>query len=114
MEVQKGKGGIYPQAFFVMLMLLINAYYCAGAVVLVKSNATTVRYDDRLQESLIEYDLEFLMNPYISRMLGDDQPSGSVYSTESAGHPACQPPSPCSGGGTCGSVYQRTCPKSAH
>ena len=72
MEVQKGKGGIYPLAIsFVMVMLLINAYCCAGAAVVVESNITTVRYNGRLEESLIEYDLEleFLMNPYISRIL---------------------------------------------
>ena len=72
MEVQKGKGGIYPLAIsFVMVMLLINAYCCAGAAVVVESNTTTIRYNGRLEESLIEYDLEleFLMNPYISRIL---------------------------------------------
>ena len=115
MEVQKGKGGIYPLAFFVMLMLLINGYCCAGAVVLVKSNVTTVRYNDRLEESLIEYDLEleFLMNPYISRMLGNGQKAGSIYTSGDPKHPACQPPKKCSEsrGGNCKSTYERTCPK---
>jgi len=75
MEVQKGKGGIYPLAIsFVMVMLLINAYCCAGAAVVVESNTTTVRYNGRLEESLIEYDLEleYLMNPYLTRILGND------------------------------------------
>ena len=47
MEVQKAKGGIYPVAFFVMLML-INAH-CSGAAVLVKSNAS-VRCDDHPEQ----------------------------------------------------------------
>ena len=70
MEVQKAKGGIYPVAFFVMLML-INAH-CCGAAVLVKSNAS-VWFDDHPSERLIEdeVELEYLMNPYISRMLAD-------------------------------------------
>nr|POF16649.1 hypothetical protein CFP56_69300 [Quercus suber] len=70
MEVQKAEGGIYPVAFFVMLML-INAH-CCGAAVLVKSNAS-VRCDDHPSECLIEdeVELEYLMNPYISRMLVD-------------------------------------------
>lgn len=77
MEVQKGKGGIYPLAIsFVMLMLLINAYCCGGAVVVVESNTTTVRYNGRLEESLIEYglELEYLMNPYLTRILATDPP----------------------------------------
>ena len=70
MEVQKAKEGIYPVEFFVMLML-INAHYC-GAAVLIKSNAS-VRCDDHPSECLIkdEVELEYLMNPYISRMLAD-------------------------------------------
>ena len=80
MEVQKGKGGIYPLAIFVMVMLL-NAYCCAGAAVVVESNTTTVRYNGGLDESLIEYDLEleYLMNPYISRILATPSPT-PVYS----------------------------------
>ena len=60
MEVQKGKGEIYPVAlWFVMVMLLINAYCCAGAAVVVESNTTTVWYNNgRVEESLIEFDLE--------------------------------------------------------
>ena len=69
MEVKNAKGGTYPLALFVMLMLLLNAY-CCDAAVLVKSN-TTVRCNGRLDECLIEDDLEleFLINPYISRVL---------------------------------------------
>nr|POF02115.1 hypothetical protein CFP56_56758 [Quercus suber] len=73
MEVQKGKGGIYHLAIlFVMVMLLIYPYCCAGAAVVVESNTTTVRYNNgRIEESLIEYDLELelFMNPYVSRIL---------------------------------------------
>ena len=74
MEVRKAKGGIYPLAFFVMLILL-NAYCCAGAAILVKSN-TSVQCNDRLGECLIEdeVELEYLMSPYISRMLDDNPP----------------------------------------
>ena len=77
MEVhQKGKRGIYPVAIlFVMVIFLINAYCCAGAAIVVESNTTTVRYNNgRLEESLIKYDLEleFLMNPYIGRVLDSD------------------------------------------
>lgn len=77
MEVQKGRGGIYPLAIlFVTVMLLINAYCCAGAVVVVESNTTTVRYNGRVEESLIEYDLEleYLLNPKISRILVTPKP----------------------------------------
>ena len=114
MKVQKGMGGIYPVAILsVMVMLHINAYYCAGAAVVVKSNTTTVRYNNgRGEESLIEYDLalELLMNPYTTRMLTDPK-AGSIYKTGDKDRPACQPPSPCSGGGNCPSTYLRTCNK---
>jgi hypothetical protein len=74
MEVYNTKGVIimYPLAVFaIMLMILLNGYGCAAAAaVLVKSN-TTFRCDGRLDECLIEDDLqfEFLMNPYVSRVL---------------------------------------------
>ena len=118
MEVhQKGKRGIYPVAIlFVMVIFLINAYCCAGAAVVVESNTTTVRYNnDRLEESLIEYDLEleFLMNPYISRVLDSDP----YHPTSQTGNPhstPCEPtpsnPHPCSGDKKCGprrGEYQR-------
>ena len=101
MEVQKGKGGIYPLAIsFMMVMLLINAYCCAGAAVVVESNTTTVRYNGHVEESLMEYDLEleFLMNPYISRILQD----GGSHITPQTLNPGstpcegnCNPPSDC-------------------
>lgn len=98
MEVQKGRGGgIYPLAIlFVMVMLLINAYCCAGAVVVVESNTTTVRYNGRVEESLIEYDLEleYLLNPKISRILTDPKPP-LIYASTDKNH-ACDPCSdPC-------------------
>ena len=109
MEVQKGKGGIYPLAIlFVMVMILINAYCCAGAAVVVESNINTVRYNNgSLEESLIEYDLEleFFMNPYVSRMLGGGE-NHSIYNTEDQNRSACTPP--CTGGLACGnSTYHR-------
>ncbi|GMY12869.1 hypothetical protein FCV25MIE_08111 [Fagus crenata] len=103
MEVKKAKGGTYPLALFVMLMLLLNAY-CSDAAVLVKSN-TTVRCDGRLDECLIEDDLEleFLINPYISRVLAgtgksvveidakkDSGKTCGTGCTDDAGHP-CRP-----------------------
>jgi|UniRef100_A0A2N9IQM6 hypothetical protein len=61
------KGGIYPLAFFVMLILIST--YCDGSDVLVESN-TTSSCNGGLGECLIEDDLEFLVNPYrVSRML---------------------------------------------
>ena len=92
MEVQKGRGGgIYPLAIlFVMVMLLINAYCCAGAVVVVESNTTTVRYNGRVEESLIEYDLEleYLLNPKISRIL--DGPNTPVTGASENRNSACE------------------------
>uniref|UniRef100_A0A2N9ILD3 Wall-associated receptor kinase galacturonan-binding domain-containing protein n=1 Tax=Fagus sylvatica TaxID=28930 RepID=A0A2N9ILD3_FAGSY len=57
------KGGIYPLAFFVMLILIST--YCDGSDVLVESN-TTSSCNGGLGECLIEDDLEFLVksNPY--------------------------------------------------
>ena len=54
------KGGIYPLAFFVMLIL---STYCDGSAVLVESN-TTSSCNGSLGECLIDDDLEFLVNPY--------------------------------------------------
>ncbi|KAM3760924.1 hypothetical protein ACB098_01G230000 [Castanea mollissima] len=105
MEVQKGKGGLYPLAIsFVMVMLLINAYCCAGAAVVVESNTTTVRYNGRVEESLIEYDLEleYLMNPYLTRILGKD-PDFVTDASKIRGK-ACKP---CSGVCPVGSTYNR-------
>ena len=86
MEVKKAQGGTYPLALFVMLMLLLNAY-CSDAAVLVKSN-TTVRCDGRLDECLIEDDLEleFLINPYISRVLaGTGKSVGEIDAKKDSG-----------------------------
>jgi hypothetical protein len=88
MEVYNTKGVIimYPLAVFaIMLMILLNGYGCAAAAALVKTN-TTFRCDGRLDECLIEDDLqlEFLMNPYVSRVLAVDigdplDPSSLVF-----------------------------------
>ena len=88
MEVKNAKGGTYPLALFVMLMLLLNAY-CCDAAVLVKSN-TTIRCDGRLDECLIEDDLEleFLVNPYISRVLAGTGRSVGEFDDEKV-NPAC-------------------------
>ena len=100
MEVQKGKGGIYPLAIlFVMAMLLIYPYCCAGAAVVVESNTTTVRYNGRLEESLMEYDLEleFLMNPYISRIL-QTPPKSVTAESQIQGQPCTACSEACPGG----------------
>jgi hypothetical protein len=88
MEVYNTKGVIImnPLAVFaIMLMILLNGYGCAAAAVLVKTN-TTFRCDGLLDECLIEDDLqlEFLMNPYVSRVLAVDigdplDPSSQVF-----------------------------------
>ncbi len=86
MEVKNAKGGTYPLALFVILMLLLNTY-CFDAAFLVKSN-TTVSCDVRLDECLIEDDLEFLINPYMSRVLaGTGKSVGEIAAPE-------KPPSP--------------------
>jgi hypothetical protein len=76
MDVYNTKGVIimYPLAFFaIMLSILLNGYGCAAAAVLVKTNST-FRCDGRLDEYLLEDDLEFLMNPYVSRVLAESDP----------------------------------------
>ena len=94
MEVQKGKGGIYPLAIlFVMVMLLIYPYCCAGAAVVIESNTTTLRYNNgRIEESLIEYDLELelFMNPYVSRILQNGDPAIAVTLDKTRAF--CEPP----------------------
>ncbi|KAG6682779.1 hypothetical protein I3843_03G116400 [Carya illinoinensis] len=79
MEVCNPKGGrtatpaFLAMLLMMMIMMLLNAY-CCGASVLVKSNTSFRCSDGRLDECLIEEDLElelgFLMNPYVSRILG--------------------------------------------
>ena len=112
MEVQKGKGGIYPLAIlFVMVMLLIYPYCCAGAAVVVESNTTTVRYNNgRIEESLIEYDLELelLMNPYVSRVLAGGM-SVTKPATLKPNRPVCT--------GSCGTncrPFDRVCANHGH
>uniref|UniRef100_A0A2N9FIM5 Uncharacterized protein n=1 Tax=Fagus sylvatica TaxID=28930 RepID=A0A2N9FIM5_FAGSY len=90
MEVKNAKGGTYPLALmFVMLIVLLLNAYCCGAAVIVKSN-TTVHCNGRLDECLIEDDLEleFLINPYISRVLAD-APSQYNPAADNSGN-ACQ------------------------
>jgi hypothetical protein len=98
MEVYNTKGVIImsPLAVFaIMLMILLNGYGCAAAAaaVLVKSN-TTFRCDGRLDECLLEDDLqfEFLMNPYVSRVLVNGQPAGTgnTGNSGSAGFKDCK------------------------
>lgn len=91
MEVQKAKGGIYPLAFFVMLILL-NAYCRTDAAIPVKSN-TSVQCNDRLGECLTEdeVELEYLMSPYISRML-DNSPKHPAPAAVSDPNTACNKP----------------------
>uniref|UniRef100_A0A2N9HSJ5 Uncharacterized protein n=1 Tax=Fagus sylvatica TaxID=28930 RepID=A0A2N9HSJ5_FAGSY len=107
MEVKNAKGGTYPLALFVMLILLFNAY-CCGAAVLVKGN-TTVHCNGRLDECLIEDELElvFLTNPYISRMLANGKPHPTIKAVQNRNKPAC-------GGTDCSkgckkTAYKRAC-----
>jgi hypothetical protein len=98
MDVYNTKGVIimYPLAFFaIMLSILLNGYGCAAAAVLVKTN-TTFRCDGRLDECLIEDDLElaFLMNPYVSRVLANDPPK---HPGNDAGNPDKAPFESCAG-----------------
>jgi hypothetical protein len=104
MEVKNAKGGTYPLALFVMLILLFNAYRC-GAAVLVKGN-TTVHCNGRLDECLIEdeLDLVFLTNPYISRILDD----GKHYKSVDAVNNGNKPCTACSTGCPTDS-YRRSC-----
>ncbi|GMY12878.1 hypothetical protein FCV25MIE_08117 [Fagus crenata] len=88
MEVKNAKGGTYPLALFV-LILLFNAY-CCGAGVLVKGN-TTVHCNGRLDECLIEDELElvFLTNPYISRILDGGSGHPAVNAVNNPNRAAC-------------------------
>ncbi|KAG2716234.1 hypothetical protein I3760_03G114400 [Carya illinoinensis] len=79
------KGGIHTPALILamlmMIMMLLDAY-CCGASVLAKSNTSFRCSDGRLDECLIEEDLElelgFLMNPYVSRILADQVGTGGA------------------------------------
>ncbi|KAG6716537.1 hypothetical protein I3842_04G054300 [Carya illinoinensis] len=84
------KGGMhYSLSFIAMLiLLLLNANSCSGGaavgIQLVKSN-TTFGCNGRLEECLIMEDvleLEFLMNPYISRILVPDNNGGTGASKD--------------------------------
>jgi hypothetical protein len=85
--VYRAKGsGMYRLALFVIMAILVNAYCCASAAVLVKTNSTTTfRCDGRLDECLVEDDLEFdfLINPYVTRILQ----GGSSTGTRGTGNP---------------------------
>ncbi|KAG6660682.1 hypothetical protein CIPAW_03G122000 [Carya illinoinensis] len=74
-----------------MIMMLLNAYCCSPAV-LAKSNTSFRCSDGRLDECLIEEDLElelgFLMNPYVSRILDGVQKGTS--GTGDPNHPAAK------------------------
>ena len=86
MGVQKAKGRMYPVAISFVMVMLHNAYCCVGAAVIVKSNTTTVRYNSHhdLIEDDYELELEFLMNPYISRIL---QTAGSHPAENAVNNP---------------------------
>jgi hypothetical protein len=88
MEVYNSKGVMVmsPLAVFaIMLIILLNGYVCDhAAAVLVKTN-TTFRCDGRLDECLLEDDLqfEFLMNPYVSRVLAHVDSKGNPLTPDS-------------------------------
>ncbi|KAB1218855.1 hypothetical protein CJ030_MR3G018268 [Morella rubra] len=87
MEVQNKKGGILLNhlALFLVMLILLDSSFSCGAAVLVKSNSS-FRCDGRLEECMIAEDLEldFLMNPYVSRIL-QSSPSTTA---NIPGHPA--------------------------
>ncbi|KAB1211538.1 hypothetical protein CJ030_MR6G013280 [Morella rubra] len=125
MEVHKKKGGIlllYHLAFLVMLILLDS--YCCGAAVLVKSNSS-FRCDGRLDECLIEEDLEleFLMNPYVSRILAKNGKNPQSGNRDNPAFASCGKPNDSpqyarcidkikktKGGNDCKGAYKRGCP----
>ncbi|GMY14039.1 receptor-like protein kinase feronia [Fagus crenata] len=75
MEVYNRKGGTYPVALLVM-MLILNAYCCDSSV-LVESN-TTSPCNGRLAECLIEDSSELEVNPYTRRQLATFLPTQSL------------------------------------
>ncbi|KAG6721553.1 hypothetical protein I3843_03G116200 [Carya illinoinensis] len=89
-----GKGGIHTPALILamlmMIMMLLDAY-CCGASVLAKTNTSFRCSSGRLDECLIEEDLElelgFLMSPYVSRILLET----GTGSTGNSGKPAAKP-----------------------
>ncbi|KAG6682780.1 hypothetical protein I3843_03G116300 [Carya illinoinensis] len=93
------KGGIHTPALILamlmMIVMLLNAY-CSSAAVLAKSNTSFRCSSGRLDEILIEEDLElelgFLMNPYVSRILTGNQ-GGSPPNSNNPQQPAY--PKPC-------------------
>ncbi|KAG6660678.1 hypothetical protein CIPAW_03G121600 [Carya illinoinensis] len=102
MEVCNPKGGrTATPAFLEMLLLmmsimLLNTYGCAASV-LAKSN-TSFRCSDghldecRLIEEDFEFELGFLMNPYVSRILAGD--GGGTSGTPNPGKAAAKPCGP--------------------
>ncbi|KAB1218852.1 hypothetical protein CJ030_MR3G018271 [Morella rubra] len=92
MEVQNKKGGILllnHLALFLLMLILLDSSFSCGAAVLVKSNSS-FRCDGRLEECMITENLEldFLMNPYVSRILQ----SGGDINSKDGGKPAYQNP----------------------
>ena len=110
MEVPKGKGGIYPLALLFVMLTLYS--YCCGAAVLVQSNTSTVRCNGRLGECLIEDDLEleFLMNPYINRLLATKKTKTDIHDQLNPDRVFCDPHGRNCGKG-CRGEFLRTCNK---
>ncbi|KAG6721558.1 hypothetical protein I3842_03G117300 [Carya illinoinensis] len=99
MEVCNPKGGrtatpaFLAMLLMMMIMMLLNAY-CSSAAVLAKSNTSFRCSSGRLDECrLIEEDLEleleleFLMNPYVSRILADGRGRSIAYKTKEPNKP---------------------------
>ncbi|KAG6682776.1 hypothetical protein I3843_03G116600 [Carya illinoinensis] len=101
MEVCNPKGGrtATPATLLMMMMMVLNAY-CSSAAALAKSNTSFRCSSGRLDECrLIEEDLEleleleFLMNPYESRILAVLQESDSSHpNSNNPNSPACGKP----------------------
>ena len=113
MEVLKGTEGKYPLVpFLVILILLFYPYCSAAAGILVKSN-TTVHCNGGLNECLIkdEVELDFMMNPYVTRIL-----RGGSSATGGTGNPSrgqCDAVPTCVGSKPCRSSYSRGCGQKA-
>ncbi|KAG6721557.1 hypothetical protein I3842_03G117200 [Carya illinoinensis] len=100
MEVCNPKGGrtvtpaFLAMLMMMMIMMLLNAY-CCGASVLAKSNTSFRCSSGRLDECLIEEDLElelgFLMNPHVSRIL-EKRKEGTTGRTQNRNKPVIKAP----------------------
>ena len=111
MEVLKGTEGKYTLVpFLVILILLFYPYCSAAAAILVKSN-TTVHCNGGLNECLIEdeVELDFTMNPYVTRILKGGKKNYVTPDTNKANRSRCNAIKSCVGQKSCSNSYSRNC-----